>query len=155
MTQRARPPRSHGHHTNQLHGQRRKSGIRHQSSMQKVTPGQAVSFVPQHTTSQRSKRACHAFCFSSFFLMAAPLSAYAASLHCAKASFRSAATHPNAASVLARLRPQSDRRWPHGSTLNQSVLSHSWTPSYFGLSPAGFLRTRKTARRKALKLHEK
>jgi hypothetical protein len=31
-----------------------KSGIPHQSSMQKVTPGQVVSFVPQHTTSQRS-----------------------------------------------------------------------------------------------------
>jgi hypothetical protein len=31
-----------------------KSGIRHQSSMQKVMPGQAVSFVPQHTTRQRS-----------------------------------------------------------------------------------------------------
>jgi hypothetical protein len=86
--------------------------------MQKVTPGQAVSFVPQHTTSQRSPqklRACHAFCFSSFFLMAALLSAYAASLHCAKAPFRSAAAHPTAKmagafgwSILLKLKMMDD-----------------------------------------------
>jgi hypothetical protein len=87
MTQRARPPRSHGHHTNQLHGQRRKSGIRHQSSMQKVTPGQAVSFVPQHTTRQRSNEPVMPFASppsSSWQLLCLlmPLHFIALKLHC-------------------------------------------------------------------------
>ena len=50
------------------------------------------------------KKGSHAFCSSSFFLTAAALSALAASLHSAMLHFRSAATHPTAAIINARLR---------------------------------------------------
>jgi hypothetical protein len=48
---------------------------------------------------------------------------------------------------LARLRPQSDRSG-HTTNTQSKATTHSRSSSYFGLSPAGILRTRKNGSQK-------
>jgi hypothetical protein len=144
MTQRARPPRSHGHHTNQLHGQRRKSGIRHQSSMQKVTPGQAVSFVPQHTTRQSSKEPVMPFASppsSSWQLSCLLLQLHFVPPFSSNASNRCPCFGSPAASVRS---PDTVKMIMNLKVCPIGIIARR--PNVLFL--AGFLRTRKTARRK-------